>query len=87
MKFVVAYALKPYADLKLAFLVTGSNLAHSSLTPEQCGGLIMQVFVAFLEHGAAASHEIPGCDSNSKRLCNQDSCLPPCGKVWMFLQD
>ena len=80
-----------YWQIKLCLLLFGFIMEPDSIKPtqshqQQFGGLIMQVFVALREQGAAASHDIPGCDDD-KRLCNQDSCFPSFGKVWMFLED
>ena len=80
--------------ITLCFLVTGVLVEPDTFTPspqllEQFGGLFTQVFVALRELGAAASYDIRGGNGDDPMrtltLCNQDSCLPPCGKDWMFL--
>ena len=82
--------------ITLCFLVTGvliepHTFTLSSTHLEQYDGLFTQVFVALRELGAAASRNIAGGNGDdplcTTTLCNQDSCLPPCGKVWMFSDD
>ena len=81
---------------ELCFLVTGVLIETDtwSLSPahlEQYGSLFTQVFVAFRERGAVASYNIAGGNGDDPlctvTLCDQDSCLPPCSKVWMLKDD